>query len=59
MLSPKLVPMQKIVAMQLSRKNEHTVQHKASCARTETVSLRVRAESCRDVLQCKSALTNG
>jgi len=45
-------------AMQPSRKNEHTVPHKASCARMETVSRCVRAESCLTVPQWKSALTH-
>ena len=49
--------MQNFVAMQPSRKNEYTVPRKAGCARMETVSTRVRAESCRAVPQWKSALT--
>ena len=49
--------MQNFVAMQPSRKNEYTVPRKASWARMETVSTRVRAESCRAVPQWKSALT--
>ena len=49
--------MQNFIAMQPSRKNEHTVSRKASCARMETVSPRVRAESCLAVTQWKSALT--